>query len=78
MKAILSRSEFIQLQQRYSRAYFKLYKKYYISKKIIERALAKLDTMFSNGDDEILLDDLLELYSVLCGDQCTDILTKNK
>ena len=63
----MTRKDFERLQQTYSKGYFDLYKKYYIEKEKIKKAISKLDTMFANGEDERILDDLLELSKILEG-----------
>ena len=61
--------DFERLQQSYSRGYFELYKKYFVEKEKVRKATIKLDTMFANGIDEAILDDLLELSEILKSDK---------
>lgn len=64
MKALFSRKEFEFIQQKYNRMYFELYKKYYKEKTKVKKAHSKIETMFANGNDDVL-DDLIELYDIL-------------
>lgn len=64
MKKLFSRKEFEYIQQKYNRMYFELYKKYYKEKTKVKKAQSKVETMFANGEDD-LLDDLIELYNIL-------------
>lgn len=64
MKALFSRKEFEWIQQKYNRMYFELYKKYYKEKTKVKKAQSKIETMFANGNEDIL-DDLVELYDIL-------------
>ena len=64
MKALFSRKEFEFIQQKYNRMYFELYKKYYKEKTKVKKAQSKIETMFANGNEDIL-DDLVELYDIL-------------
>lgn len=64
MKALFSRKEFEYVQQKYNRMYFELYKKYYKEKTKVKEAQSKIETMFANGNEDIL-DDLVELYDIL-------------
>lgn len=64
MKALFSRKEFEYIQQKYNRMYFELYKKYYKEKTKVKKAQSKIETMFANGNDDVL-DDLIELYDIL-------------
>lgn len=64
MKALFSRKEFEYIQQKYNRMYFELYKKYYKEKTKVKEAKSKIETMFANGNEDIL-DDLVELYDIL-------------
>ena len=64
MKALFSRKEFEYVQQKYNRMYFELYKKYYKEKTKVKEAKSKIETMFANGNEDIL-DDLVELYDIL-------------
>lgn len=64
MKALFSRKEFEYVQQKYNRMYFELYKKYYKEKTKVKKAQSKIETMFANGNEDIL-DDLVELYDIL-------------
>jgi len=66
-KKVKTKDDFERLQQCYSRGYFELYKKYYVEKEKVKKATIKLDTMFANGVDESILDDLLELDKILGG-----------
>ena len=63
MKALFSRKEFEYVQQKYNRMYFELYKKYYKEKTKVKEAKSKIETMFANGNEDIL-DDLVELYDI--------------
>ena len=65
MKKIFSQNEFEYIQQKYNRMYLELYKKYFNEKAIINKAQAKIETMFANGNEEKVLDDLIELYDIL-------------
>ena len=69
MRKTRTNEDFNKLQESYSRGYFELYKKYFKEKEKIRKALAKLDSMFANGDEKVVLDDLLELYDVLGGNK---------
>lgn len=64
MKKLFSRKEFEYIQQKYNRMYFELYKKYYKEKTKVKKAQSKIETMFANGEDDVL-DDLIELYNIL-------------
>lgn len=64
MKKIFSRKEFEYIQQKYNRMYFELYKKYYKEKTKVKEAKSKIETMFANGNEDVL-DDLVELYDIL-------------
>ena len=64
MKALFSRKEFEFIQQKYNRMYFELYKKYYKEKTKVKKAQSKIETMFANGNEDVL-DDLIELYDIL-------------
>ena len=64
MKKLFSRKEFEYVQQKYNRMYFELYKKYYKEKTKVKKAQSKIETMFANGNEDIL-DDLVELYDIL-------------
>lgn len=65
MKNVFSRDEFEFIQQKYNRMYLELYKKYFNEKHKLKKAKAKIETMFANNDDEMILDDLIELYNIL-------------
>ena len=67
MRKTRTNEDFNKLQESYSKGYFELYKKYFKEKEKIRKAIAKLDSMFANGNEEVVLDDLLELYEVLGG-----------
>lgn len=69
MEKTRTKADFDRLQQGYSRGYFELYKKYFIEKEKVRKATIKLDTMFANGVDEAILDDLLELSDILKSDK---------
>jgi len=64
MKKLFSRKEFEYIQQKYNRMYFELYKKYYKEKTKVKKAQSKIETMFANGNEDVL-DDLIELYDIL-------------
>lgn len=69
MRTTRTNEDFDKLQKCYSKGYFELYKKYYKEKEKVKKAIAKLDSMFANGDEKVVLDDLLELYEVLGGNK---------
>ena len=65
MKKFFTQTEFEFIQQKYNRMYLELYKKYFNEKVIISKARSKIETMFANGNEEKVLDDLIELYDIL-------------
>ena len=69
MRKTRTNEDFDKLQESYSKGYFELYKKYFVEKEKIKKATIKLDTMFANGIDESILDDLLELDEILKSDK---------
>ena len=73
MKKFFTQAEFEYIQQKYNRMYFELYKRYYNEKDVLKKAKSKIETMFANGYDESILDDLIELYDIL---MCYDDSTK--